>query len=76
MNQKKKKEQKKKKKKAELVPAAAEGAPVDFGFSTKGAWGAKYFGLIPRTAANPACAALVANYMLTAEGQEHERKRR
>jgi iron(III) transport system substrate-binding protein len=54
---------------AQLVPAAASGAPVDFGISEKGAWGAKYFGFIPRSAAHPACATLLADYMVTAEGQ-------
>jgi len=54
----------------QLVPAAESGAPVDFGISDKGAWGAKYFGFIPRTAAHPACAALLADFMLTATGQE------
>jgi iron(III) transport system substrate-binding protein len=54
---------------AQLVPAAASGAPVAFGISEKGAWGAKYFGFIPRTAAHPACATLLADFMVTAEGQ-------
>lgn len=54
----------------QLVPAAESGAPVDFGISEAGAWGAKYFGFIPRTADDPACAALLADFMLTATGQE------
>ncbi|HUF99077.1 MAG TPA: extracellular solute-binding protein [Ilumatobacter sp.] len=54
---------------AQLVPAAANGAPVDFGISERGAWGAKYFGFIPRSAAHPACATLLADFMVTAEGQ-------
>lgn len=54
----------------QIVPAAADGAPVDFGISDRGAWGAKYFGFIPRTAANPACGTLLADFMVTARGQE------
>lgn len=54
----------------QLVPAAANGAPVAYGISEKGAWGAKYFGFIPKSAAHPNAAALFADFMVTAEGQE------
>lgn len=54
----------------QLVPAKANGAPVDYGISEKGAWGARYFGFIPKSAGHPAAAALFADFMVTAEGQE------
>jgi len=53
-----------------LVPAAAQGAPVDFGISEAGAWGARYYGFIPTSAQHPAAAALFSNFMVTPEGQE------
>jgi iron(III) transport system substrate-binding protein len=55
----------------QLVPAAANGAPVDFGISEDaGAWGARYFGAIPKSSDSPNAAALLADFMVTAEGQE------
>ena len=54
----------------QLEPAKEKGAPVDFGISEKGAWGARYFAAIPKSAANPAAGALFADYMLSPEGQE------
>lgn len=54
----------------QLVPAAAGGAPVDFGISEAGAWGARYFGAIPKSSDSPNAAALLADFMVTAEGQE------
>jgi iron(III) transport system substrate-binding protein len=53
-----------------LVPAAEAGAPVDFGISEAGAWGARYYGLIPKSAEHPAAAALFSDFMLTPLGQE------
>jgi len=54
----------------QLVPAAANGAPVDFGVSEVGAWGARYFGAIPKSSDSPNAAALLADFMVTARGQE------
>jgi iron(III) transport system substrate-binding protein len=54
----------------QLVPAADSGAPVDFGVSEAGAWGARYFGAIPKSSDSPNAAALLADFMVTAEGQE------
>lgn len=54
----------------QLVPARDNGAPVDVGFAPSGTFGARYFGGIPRSARNPAAAALFADFMLTREGQE------
>lgn len=55
----------------QLVPAQESGAPVDFGISEEaGAWGARYFGAIPSSSDSPNAAALLADFMVTAEGQE------
>ena len=54
----------------QLVPAAESGAPVDFGISPAGAWGARYYGAIPKSSDSPNAAALLADFMVTAEGQE------
>ena len=55
----------------QLVPAQASGAPVDFGISeAAGAWGARYFGGIPSSSDSPNAAALLADFMVTATGQE------
>lgn len=53
----------------QLVPAAANGAPVAFGISPKGAWGARYWGAIPKSSDHPNAAALLADFMVTPEGQ-------
>jgi iron(III) transport system substrate-binding protein len=54
----------------QLVPAQESGAPVDFAISEQGAWGARYFGGIPKSSDSPNAAALFADFMVTAEGQE------
>jgi iron(III) transport system substrate-binding protein len=54
----------------QLEPAAANGAPVDYGISEAGAWGARFFGAIPASSDSPNAAALLADFMVTAEGQE------
>lgn len=54
----------------QLVPAKANGAPVDFGISEAGAWGARYFGGILKSSDSPNAAALFADFMVTAQGQE------
>ena len=53
-----------------LIPAAASGAPVDFGLSASGAWAARFFGAIPKSSDSPNAAALLADFIVTAEGQE------
>jgi iron(III) transport system substrate-binding protein len=52
-----------------LIPLADQGAPVDFGISPEGAWGARYFGVILEGAPAPNAAQLFANYMVTEAGQ-------
>jgi iron(III) transport system substrate-binding protein len=55
---------------AQLEPAKAGGAPVDYGIDDAGAWGARYYGVIPASSDSPNAAALLANFMLTPLGQE------
>ena len=54
----------------QLVPAAASGAPVDFGIDDAGAWAARFYGVIPASSDSPNAAALLADFMVTAAGQE------
>ena len=54
----------------QLVPAAEDGAPVDYGVSESGAWGARYYGAIPKSGDSPNAAALLADFMVTPLGQE------
>ena len=51
-------------------PQKAQGAPIEYALGSKGAWGARYFGAVPTTAPNPNAGFLLANFMVTAEGQE------
>lgn len=53
-----------------LEPLKAQGAPVEYGLGSDGAWGARFFGMILDTAPHPKAGQLFANYMVTAEGQE------
>ncbi len=53
-----------------LVPAKAKGAPIDFKMAPKGAWGARYYGMILKSGQHPNAAQLFANYMVTPKGQE------
>ena len=53
-----------------LIPASAAGAPVDFGISESGAWAARFFGAIPKSSDSPNAAALLADFIVTPEGQE------
>lgn len=53
----------------QLEPAKQAGAPVDYGIDAEGAWGARYFGMVLQTAKSPNAAQLLADYMVTAEGQ-------
>lgn len=54
----------------QLRPAQENGAPVDFGLSESGAWGARFYGMIPKSSDSPNAAALLADFILTAEGQD------
>lgn len=54
----------------QLVPAQESGAPVDFAIDERGAWGARYFGMIMNDAEHPNAAQLLADFMVTAEGQQ------
>ena len=49
-------------------PAQESGAPVDFGISDSGAWGARYYGMIPKSTDSPNAAALFADFMVTRRG--------
>ena len=48
----------------------AQGAPVDFRLTPGGSWNSPWWGMILKEAPHPAAAQLLANYMVTAEGQE------
>jgi iron(III) transport system substrate-binding protein len=52
-----------------LVDEKEAGAPVDSGLADE-AWGARFFGLILETAPNPCAAQLLADFLITTEGQE------
>jgi iron(III) transport system substrate-binding protein len=57
-----------------LAPATtrdlkAQGAPVDFAIPPKGAWNAPWWGMVLTKAPHPNAAQLLADYMLTPEGQ-------
>lgn len=54
----------------QLEPAKQSGAPVDYAIDPEGAWGARYFGMIMENAEHPNAAQLLADFMVTAEGQE------
>jgi iron(III) transport system substrate-binding protein len=53
-----------------LEPLKGQGAPVEYGISPSGAWGARFFGMILETAPHPNAGQLFANHMVTPEGQE------
>ena len=55
---------------AQLEPAKASGAPIDYAIDPVGAWGARYFGMLLDSGDNPNCAQLLGDFMVTAEGQE------
>ncbi len=54
---------------ATIIPAKAKGAPVEFAITDKGAWGARFFGMVLKTAPHPNAAQLLANFMVTTKGQ-------
>jgi len=54
----------------QLEAAKQSGAPVDYAIADFGAWGARYFGAIPKSSDSPNAAALLADFMVTAQGQE------
>ena len=53
----------------QLEAAKQSGAPVDYGIADFGAWGARYFGAIPKSSDSPNAAALLADFMVTETGQ-------
>jgi iron(III) transport system substrate-binding protein len=55
---------------AVIEPAKADGAPVEFDIDDAGAWGARFFGMILDGAPHPNAAQLLADFMVTPEGQE------
>jgi iron(III) transport system substrate-binding protein len=55
---------------ATLDPAKDNGAPVEYGLSDEGVWGARYLAMVPDGATHPNAAMLFANFMLTPTGQE------
>lgn len=52
-----------------LIDEVAKGAPVDWRIAQK-AWGARFWGQVPRIAPHPNAAQLLANFMITQAGQE------
>lgn len=55
---------------AQLLDLKAQGAPVDFVIPKGGAWNAPWFAMVLKQAPHPAAAQLLANYMVTPEGQQ------
>lgn len=52
-----------------LIDEVAKGAPVEWRIAQK-AWGARFWGQIPRVAPHPNAAQVLANFMVTQSGQE------
>jgi iron(III) transport system substrate-binding protein len=52
-----------------LVDEKAAGAPVESGFAPK-LWGARFYGMVLKSAPNSNAAQLLANFMVSEEGQE------
>jgi iron(III) transport system substrate-binding protein len=52
-----------------LEPAKAKGAPVAYKVRAAGAWGARYYGMVLKSGQHPNAAQLLANFMVTPEGQ-------
>jgi iron(III) transport system substrate-binding protein len=52
-----------------VLDLKAQGAPVDFVIPQKGAWNAPWYAMVLRKAPHPNAAQLLANYMVTPEGQ-------
>ena len=56
-----------------VQPLAVEkeaGAPVDSGLAPEEVWGARFFGMILESSPNPNAAQVLADFIITAEGQE------
>jgi iron(III) transport system substrate-binding protein len=53
-----------------LEPAKAKGAPVEYKMRSAGAWGARYYGMVLKSGQHPNAAQLLANYMVTPQGQQ------
>jgi iron(III) transport system substrate-binding protein len=52
-----------------LIDEKEAGAPVGWGLAPK-PWGARFYGMVLKTAPHPNAAQLLANFMVTPEGQE------
>jgi iron(III) transport system substrate-binding protein len=52
-----------------LIDEKANGAPVEWALSPKSSWGARFWGQVLASAPHPNAAQVLANYMVTAEGQ-------
>jgi len=52
-----------------IIPAKAKGAPEEFKIVGTGAWGARFFGMVLKTASHPNAAQLLANFIVTEQGQ-------
>jgi iron(III) transport system substrate-binding protein len=53
-----------------LVDEKDAGAPVDSGLAPEEVWGARFFGMIQESAPHPNAAQLLADFMISREGQE------
>jgi iron(III) transport system substrate-binding protein len=60
---------------AAAIDLKAQGAPIEFVLPTKGAWNAPWFAMVLKQAPHPAAAQLLANYMVTPEGQQAVNRR-
>ena len=60
---------------ATTIDLKAQGAPVDFAIPPKGAWNAVWFGMVLKQSKHPNAAQLLANFMVTPEGQALVHKR-
>jgi iron(III) transport system substrate-binding protein len=53
----------------QTIDLKAQGAPVEFRLTPGGSWNSPWWGMILKEAPHPAAAQLLANYMVTPEGQ-------
>jgi iron(III) transport system substrate-binding protein len=60
---------------ATTIDLKAQGAPVDFAIPPKGAWNAIWYGMVLKQSKHPNAAQLLADFMVTPEGQALVHKR-
>jgi iron(III) transport system substrate-binding protein len=53
----------------QIIPAKDKGSPVNFKISDKGAWGARFFGMVLKTSPHPDAAQLLADFLVTPQAQ-------